>query len=365
MKAQWYRFQNAATDPTVAEIHIIDFIGDWYQDAGNRFWGENIGVTARAFVDELAKLPESVKALRVHINSPGGDVQAGINIANALREQAAKGRSVETVIDGIAASIASVIAMAGTRVSMADNALMMIHNPYSFSVGTAAEMRKTAEVLDAMRNQIVATYKWHATIDDADIVAMMDAETWMGADEALAAGFITEKVEGLKAAASLPPVAVAKLTVPDAFKARFDALVAPAPKADAPAPTPAPVAFDAAAVVTACCDAGFADLAAELVRAQAAPDAVSARLEQARAERAAAQARSEQITSVCAKARVPELAAGYIVGGMPVDQVRAHLAVITAKLDKVEIDGALPVDGQNARQKAAASWDAVYARMKR
>lgn len=363
MKAQWYRFQNAATDSTVAEIHIIDFIGDWYQDAGNRFWGENIGVTARAFVDELAKLPESVKALRVHINSPGGDVQAGINIANALREQAAKGRTVETVIDGIAASIASVIAMAGTRVSMADNALMMIHNPYSFNVGTAAEMRKTADVLDAMRNQIVATYKWHATIDDAEIIAMMDAETWMGADEALAAGFITEKVEGLKAAASLPPVALAKLTVPDAFRARFDALVAPAPKTDVPAP-PAP-AFDAAAVVTACCDAGFAELAAELVRAQADTAAVTARLDRARADRAAAQARTEQITAVCASARVPELAAGYIAGGMPVDQVRTHLTVITAKLDKVEIDGALPVDGQNARQKAAASWDAVFAPMRK
>lgn len=362
MKAQWYRFQNAATDPSIAEIHIIDFIGDWYQDAGNRFWGENIGVTARAFVDELAKLPESVKALRVHINSPGGDVQAGINIANALREQTAKGRTVETVIDGIAASIASVIAMAGTRVSMADNALMMIHNPYSFNVGTAAEMRKTADVLDAMRNQIVATYKWHATIDDADIIAMMDAETWMGADEALAAGFITEKVEGLQAAASLPPVAVAKLTVPDAFRARFDALVAPAPKTD-PAP-PAP-AFDAAAVVTACCEAGFAELAADLVRAQADTAAVTARLEQARADRAAAQARVEQITSVCATARVPELAAGYIAGGMPVDQVRAHLTVITAKLDKVEIDGKLPLDGQNARQKAAASWDAVFAPMRK
>jgi len=343
----WYRFSNADTDPTVAEIHIIDMIGDWYDDAANRFWGENIGVTARSFVEQLSKLPADTKTVRVHINSPGGDIQAGINIANALREQASKGRTVETVIDGIAASIASVIAMAGTRVVMADNALLMVHNPWTIGVGNAAEMRKTADVLDAMRNQIVATYQWHSPLDADALIALMDAETWMGPDEALAAGLITEKSTGVKAVASLSRAAIAKLTAPAAFQARLDALVKPEPT---PAPAPA---FDALPIVAACRAAGLADLAEELVSAKAPMAAVTARLEQEQTARAAAAQRATDIHALCALGTLPELADSYIAGGMPLDAIRAQLTVMAAKLDTAEIDSSLPVDGKGARPVGA------------
>src|SRR5690349_6468961 len=119
--AKWFRFVNDASDPSTVDIHVIDFIGDWIDQALNEMFGEEISVTAKAFVDQLAALPEGVKAINVHINSPGGDVFAALNIANALRDQqATKNRTVTTYVDGLAASAASIIAMAGSKVVMAD-----------------------------------------------------------------------------------------------------------------------------------------------------------------------------------------------------------------------------------------------------
>lgn len=358
MKAgNWFRFSSAEADTSVADIHIIDFIGDWYDDASNRFWGENIGLTARAFVEALSKLPSSVKAIRVHINSPGGDVQAGINIANALRAEQAKGRTVETVIDGVAASIASVIAMAGSKVVMADNALMMIHDPMTIAVGNAAEFEKAMGFLASAKAQIIATYKWHATIDDAELGALMSAETWMTADEALAAGLITDKVEGLKAEATLTRASIAKLHVPDVHRARVDALLKPEP-----APVVPPV-FDALPIISACNKAGFPELAEAFVGAKASIDQVTAQLAEARATRDRQAALATDIRATCALVNLPELADGYITVGAPLETVKAHLTVLKAKLDKVEIDSALPVDGKAARTTAAKSWDAAFTRV--
>lgn len=346
----WYRVARAEADPSVVDIHIIDFIGDWWQDAANRFWGENIGITARAFVEELAKLPAAVKTIRVHINSPGGDVQAGINIANALREQASKGRTVETHIDGLAASIASVIAMAGSKVVMADNALMMIHDPWSIEMGNAADLRKTADVLDTMRDQIVATYQWHTKEEPTAIAAWMAAETWMSATEALERGFVTEIAQGLKAAASLSRTALAKLRVPDALKATVDAFIQPDPP---PAPP-----FDALPIVSACTKAGLPELAEALVRAKATPAAVDARLAEERQARAARTERETSIRQACALAKVPELADGYVAGAMSLADVKAHLVVVRARLDKVEVDNSLhpdqPAGGKRTVDRAAA-----------
>lgn len=351
----WFRFENAAADPTVAEIHIIDFIGSWGQDLMNRYYGEQIGVTARAFVEQLAALPEAVKTIKVHINSPGGDVQAGVNIANALREQQSKGRSVETFIDGIAASIASVIAMAGSKVHIADNALVMIHNPYTVGIGNAAEMRKTADVLDAIRGQIIATYKWHSSLDDAAIAALMDAETWMDATEAIDRGFATDKVEGLQAAASIDPRAVGALKVPEKFKARVDALLAkPEPRQD-------PVAAGTDDVLRLCADAGL-DLAfaRTLIDSKATLADVTAKVAGEKGRRAAAATRATEIRAACALANLPELAEGYIGGAMTLDAVKAHLAALRPKLDKAEIDGGLD-PSQGGRPKARIDVAAVYA----
>lgn len=358
MKAgNWFRFAANAADPAVADIFVIDFIGDWYDDAANRFWGENIGITARAFVESLAALPAAVKTINVHINSPGGDVQAGVNIANALRAEQAKGRTVITHIDGVAASIASVIAMAGSRVVMADNALFMVHDPMSIAVGNEAEFQRVMAFLGTAKDQIVATYKWHATISEDEIRALMTAETWMNADEALAAGFVTEKVEGLQAAATLSKTSIAKLKVPEQYRDRVSAWVQPAETR--PADNSAP-ALD---VLRVCREADCLDLAEGLVAERLTLPQVEARVTAEKAIRATAKQRATDIRAACALAKAPELADGYIAGAMALTAVKAHLAVITAKLDKVEIDGALPVDAKGARERASASWDAVFKHM--
>lgn len=346
----WYRFENVASDPTVAEIHIIDFIGDWLDE----LWG--FGVTAKAFVDELAKLPATVNTIRVHINSPGGDIQGGVNIANALREQVSKGRRVETIVDGLAASIASVIAMAGETVTMADNALMMIHNPWTIEIGSASDLRKTADVLDTMRGQIVATYQWHSELTDADLIALMDAETWMDADEAIAHGLATDKIEGLKAAASIDPRALATLKIPAQYRDRVAPFIAQSDEED-----DVPVA-EAADVLARCQAAGCLDLASALVAEHATLAEVEARIATTQAARAAATERATAISTACAQARVPELAAGYIAGAMTLPQVKAHLVTITAKLDAAEIDAGLHPDaGTMPKRRAVANPNAMFA----
>jgi ATP-dependent Clp protease, protease subunit len=388
---QWFRIENAANDPTTAEIHIVDFIGSWDDDWFARNFGYEMGVTARAFIEELGKLPEAVKAIHLHINSPGGDVQGGVNIANALREQMSKGRTVETFIDGIAASIASVIAMAGSKVHIADNALVMVHNPWSIAIGNAGEMRKTADVLDTIRTQIINTYKWHSSLDDKALEKLMDAETWMDADEAIANGFATDKVEGLQAAAALDSRAMSRMSVPDKYRARVEALVKPAP-AKACATCKSAIAADAmcygatgvsgefcaekclndaiakqpkvaaaAEVLRICREGECLDLAEALVAENATLETVSARVAEAKQQRAAAQARRTQIEALCKTAKVPELAVSYIDGGMSVAAVQAQLTVLTAKFDRVEIDGGLPPD--HGKPKARIDTNAIYADM--
>lgn len=349
---EWFRVQAAVDDPTVTDIHIIDFIGGWYEDAANRFWGESIGVTARAFVEQLSALGDSVKTIRVHINSPGGDVQAGVNIANALREQVSKGRTVETIVDGLAASSASVIAMAGSVVRMADNALLMIHNPWSWAVGSAAEMRKTAEMLDTVRGQIVATYRWHSSLEPAAIEALMDAETWMTAAEAKERGFATDIVEGLQAAASLDRTLMGTLTVPEQYRARVEGWLKPAPVAKTPA--------SALDVLRICREGGCGDLAESLIRDGAAVADVQARVAGEQTARAAARERAAAIERLCAAASQPELAEGYIAGGMTIDAVRKHLTTITAKVAGSEVDTRQPPVGGGAT-KARIDTAAIYA----
>ncbi|MGE3175914.1 MAG: head maturation protease, ClpP-related [Vicinamibacterales bacterium] len=398
----WYRFQNVADDPTAVDIHIIDFIGGWIDDMINRYYNEEIGVTARAFVEQLAQLPATVTALRVHINSPGGDVQGGINIANALREQSvSKGRAVTTYVDGIAASIASVIAMAGQKVVMADNALMMIHNPWSWQIGNAAEMRKTADVLDTMREQIVATYKWHTKDDlsDVEIKTLMDDETWMTADEALAYGFATEKVEGLKAAASITRNSLKTLKVPEQHRARVEACLQPAASDDeccehcehedceeacvhadghegrhqcathaetedaarATRRDRRAQAATAEELLPLCQQAGCSvAFVQDLVGAKLPLARARARIEADRTQRAEAGARATQIRGACTLAKVPALADGYIASNMTLQAVKAHLTTVTAL-----VDGRLATDGSLQPDQApdvGASWKSAFSR---
>lgn len=125
--------------------------------------------------------------ITLRLNSPGGDVFGGIAIMNRLK--AHKGK-ITVVVEGLAASIASVIAIgAADELRMAEGAMLMIHNAWSFAVGNASELRKTAETLDTMSANIASIYVNHSGKSMEEIVSAMDAETWFTAEEAKNFGF--------------------------------------------------------------------------------------------------------------------------------------------------------------------------------
>lgn len=168
-----------------------------YEQIGDNGWGD--GMSAKHFGQELRDLGD-VSEISVFINSPGGSVWDGTAIFNTLRNHPAR---VTTYIDGLAASMASVIAMAGDEVVMRDNALFMIHNPWSIVIGDADEMRKAAGMLDKVKETIVTAYQGRSSLNDEELSELMNDETWMTADEALEWGFIDSVSEGLELAASI------------------------------------------------------------------------------------------------------------------------------------------------------------------
>lgn len=168
---------------TEAEIIIYDQIGaDWF---GN-------GITAKSFVDEMKKLPDSVKTLNVRINSPGGDVFDGITIYNRLKQF--KGTK-KVYIDGIAASIASIIALAGDEIIIGEGAMYMIHLPWTWAVGNRTDLDETVNRLMDIEEQMLSIYAKRSNLDKNEIRALLVKESWMGADEAIEKGFVDKKVE--------------------------------------------------------------------------------------------------------------------------------------------------------------------------
>lgn len=167
----WYSFRNLA--PGEAEIYIYDIIGEsWFG-----------GITAQQFVQDLNAISATKVVLRV--NSPGGDIADGIAIRNALIRHPA---NVESHIDGLAASTASWVALAGDSLFISPSAMLMIHEPFNIILGDAEEMRKQADILDLFGSDIAAMYaaKAGGTIDEWR--DRMKAETWYTDQQAVDAG---------------------------------------------------------------------------------------------------------------------------------------------------------------------------------
>lgn len=175
----WYAFR-AEEDLDEAEILIYNEIGYW-------------GITAGDFVSDLAKI--KAKKLNVRINSPGGSVFDGLAIYDALARHSAK---VCIHIDGWAASIASVIAMAGDEICIAETARLMIHKPWSFVMGDAIAMRSEADILDSLEDSITTTYEARTEIDRAQLTEWIGAETWFTGQEAVDAGFCDTMIPAKK-----------------------------------------------------------------------------------------------------------------------------------------------------------------------
>ena len=175
------RFWNWVRDETNPEERTLRLEGaiaeeSWFDDE----------VTPAVFKEELLA---GNGPITVWINSPGGDCVAAAQIYNMLMEYPA---DVTVKIDGIAASAASVIAMAGTRVCMSPVALLMIHNPLTIAMGDSEEMRKAMQLLDEVKESIINAYEIKSGLSRTKISHMMDAETWMNAKSAKELGFCDE-----------------------------------------------------------------------------------------------------------------------------------------------------------------------------
>lgn len=204
-KREWYAFKNETKNEV--EVYLYDEIGFF-------------GVGAKTFIADLQK--HSGKHIHLRINSPGGEVIEGTAIYNALKRHAA---GVTVHIDAMAASMASVIAMSGQPVMMADNALLMIHDPYTFAAGTSEELRKSADLLDTMKANLTRAYVQKTGLPESEVQDMMAKETWMSATEAVALGFVDYIEEGVAAAASMTK---------ETAQARFDTLARAMAKENAP-----------------------------------------------------------------------------------------------------------------------------------
>jgi len=190
-----------------------------YEMIGQDFWtGE--GTTAKSFAEDLKAAGDGIRKIHLRVNSPGGNVFDGLAIFNTLLSHGAK---VTAAVDGIAASIASVIVMAASEISMNDNAMMMIHNPAAMIGGDSNAMRKMAETLDKVKASMTTAYRRHTDLSVTEIGALMDAETWMTAQETVDNGFaetVTPEEDARDVAANFGQVFAKFRNVPRQIAAR-------------------------------------------------------------------------------------------------------------------------------------------------
>lgn len=363
--AHWYSMKAQAREGGLRpiEVMIYDEIGLW-------------GISAGQFIKDFKAIDDGESPVTLAINSPGGDVFDGFALNGWAQRM---GERLTARIDGLAASAASVIAVGAHRVVIGPSAMMMIHNPWTVAYGGAEDLRKTADMMDKARDGILAAYRRKApSIEDAELLRMLDDETWLTAEEAVALGLadIVGEAGEMKACRGATGV-LARFRRPP--KALLDAEAAPtgseteaqesetesakpgteAPKigANDPAPNPAQaVAKAAARIAQACLKAGIPEIAEELIMNTPMTDeaAVAAEVE-----------RVQAICDLCVTAKLPELAVDYVKSGLSADAVRARLFDRIVLAGGKEIDNKEPADGDKPKAKAKApNPSAIYAARK-
>ena len=175
------KFWNWARDETAPDARVLRLEGTIAEES----WFDD-DVTPAAFKGELFS---ETGPVTIWINSPGGDCVAAAQIYNMLMDYPG---DVTVKVDGIAASAASVIAMAGTRVLMSPVSTMMIHNPLTVAMGDTEEMRRAIQMLDEVKESIINAYEIKTGLSRTRLSHLMDAETWMNANKALELGFCDE-----------------------------------------------------------------------------------------------------------------------------------------------------------------------------
>ncbi len=196
------KFWNWARDADESGERVLYFDGEISDET---WWGDEI--TPAVFKSELFSDKGDIT---IWLNSPGGDCIAASQIYAMLMDYP---HNVTVKIDGIAASAASVIAMAGTKVLMAPTALMMVHNPLTIAIGDTDEMQKAISMLDEVKESIINAYQVKTNQSRAKISHWMDAETWMNANKAIELGFADGVLEDSKRHQATPTYAFSRRAV--------------------------------------------------------------------------------------------------------------------------------------------------------
>ncbi|MGY6410268.1 MAG: head maturation protease, ClpP-related [Alkalilacustris sp.] len=347
--ASWYAIRVRGTG---AEVAIYDEIGAH-------------GVSAKGFLAELGALPDAAP-IDLRLNSPGGSVFDAVAIHNALKRHEG---TVTVWIDGIAASAASYVAMAGDEIVMPENAFLMIHDPAGLVMGTAADMRAMAEALDTVKGSLVAGYAGRSGRDPEEIAALMAAETWFDAKDALDAGLATRIAEPVRMAARFD-IARFRNAPPELVEA-VEAIVDPAetvpdgdgsedPAADADDADDGPVAADpapqpdGAGTGVSVCNTPPAATESSVAAANAAPDTGP----DVSAIRAEAMTHARAVVDLCRLAGQPQMAGRFLEAEASLDEIRAALLAARAEAEP-EI---IPHHPQPGPGPSARPWGDVIAR---
>ncbi|MFO3672618.1 head maturation protease, ClpP-related [Pseudomonas protegens] len=323
----WYTLRaSGEAEQRSIEVFVYGEIGTW-------------GVTANQFVQDLRALDDGASPVIAAFNSIGGDLFDGLAIHNALSRL---GERCTGRIDALAASAASVAVCGAHRVVIAANAMLMIHNPWTYASGDAEDFRKVAQVLDQTMEAIIAAYKAKAPdIDEEELRRLVDAETWLTANEAVALGLADEVGDGVTVKACLGQGAALQRfqNAPAELLAQLDEAPQPDPQVPADPPEPAPVvdAAQLALLVTQrCTAAGISNLIEPLLKSTQLESEVVVQ---------AGLTRAKAINDLCVAARLPEFSAEYVAAGLDAAAVRARLFDKLVGSGKgFEIDNSLPLE---------------------
>jgi ATP-dependent Clp endopeptidase proteolytic subunit ClpP len=158
-----------------------------YGAIGESFWEDSISL--KQFKDALKEIPDSTKEIQLRVNSPGGSVFDGMSMYELIKAEKKKGKKVVAYIDGLAASIASVIILAADEIIVGEGSMVMIHKPLVGAYGNSLELERMVNILDKIEEQMITIYSKKTGISRAEISNMLSAETWMTSNEALDNGF--------------------------------------------------------------------------------------------------------------------------------------------------------------------------------
>lgn len=324
----------------VIEVFVYGEIGTW-------------GITANQFVQDLRAMDDGVSPVIAAFNSIGGDLFDGLAMHNALSRL---GERCTGRIDALAASAASVAVCGAHRVVIASNAMLMIHNPWTYAAGDAEDFRKVADVLDQTMEAIIAAYKAKAPdVDEVELRRLVAAETWLTANEAVALGLADEIVDGVTVKACLGQGAVLQRYqhAPAELLAQLDEPPEPDPDLEPLDPPQTPPVVDAAKlalmITQRCAESGISNLVAPLLS--------STQLE-SEAVVEAGLARAKAVNDLCVAARLPEFSVEFISAGLDALAVRARLFDKLVGSGKgFEIDSSLPLDVDPAPKVQAKKID--------